>query len=222
VPDDVITPIRLLLAAPHAAALAGMRMALGDEHFDVVAEASDGPAAVAAALREQPDICLLDADLRGGVVEATTSITSELPKTTVVIMANTRGDEPMLDAVRAGAAGYLFSDMDTERLRFALRGVMEGEAALPRKLVTRLMEEFRSRERGRRLAAAMGEDVELTGREWDVLERLSRGDSTREVARSLAISEVTVRRHVSTAIAKLGVPDRKAAVAALRSARASR
>src|SRR3954451_5870246 len=216
---DQNPPIRVLLAAPHAAALAGLRMSLGREHFDVVAEAADATAAVAAALREQPDICVLDADIPGGATQATATITGELPRTAVVLLAPPRGDEPMLDAGRAGAAGYLFSDMDPERLRFALRGVMEGEAALPRKLVSRLMEEFRTRERGRRLPAALGTDVELTGREWDVLEGLSRGASTRDVAGNLGISEVTVRRHVSTAIAKLGVPDRKSAVAALRAAR---
>src|SRR3954469_6499907 len=209
---DPKPPIRVLLASPHAAALAGLRMSLGREHFDVVAEAADATAAVAAALREEPDICVLDTDIPGGATQATATITGELPRTAVVLLAHTRGDEPMLDAVRAGAAGYLFSDMDPERLRFALRGVMEGEAALPRKLVTRLMQEFRVRERGRTLAIAPGTDVALTSREWDALELLAEGASTRETARRMGISDVTVRRHVSSATAKLGVADRGAAV----------
>lgn len=215
-----VEPIRILLADAHPAALAGLRRALDDEHFDLVAEAADADAAVAAALRERPDICVLDADMPGGAVRATASISKELPRSAIVILAAQRGDEAMLDAVRAGAAGYLYKDMDPERLRFALRGVMEGEAALPRKLVARLMEEFRLRSRGRTIATATGERVELTGREWAVLELLADGSSTRDAAAALGISDVTVRRHISTGIAKLGAGDRDEAIAALRDARA--
>jgi DNA-binding NarL/FixJ family response regulator len=213
-------PIRILLAFAHPAALAGLRRAVGHARFEVVAEVSDAPSAVTTALRERPDICVLDADMPGDPVQATAAITRDLPQTAVVILAAERGDAAMLDAVRAGAAGYLYKDMDHERLRFALLGVMDGEAALPRKLVARLMVEFRLRSRGRTIATGQGLDVELTPREWAVLELLADGSSTREVADTLGISEVTVRRHVSTGIAKLGVSHRSEAIAALRSARA--
>jgi DNA-binding NarL/FixJ family response regulator len=213
--------IRILLADAHPAALAGLRGALSGEHFDVVAEAADADAAVEAALRERPDICVLDADMPGDPVRATAAITHDLSETAVVILAAQRGNEAMLDAVRAGAAGYLYKDMDHERLRFALRGVMDGEAALPRKLVAALMAEFRLRSRGRTIATARGLNVELTSREWAVLEALADGASTREAADALGISEITVRRHVSTGVAKLGVSDRVEAIAALRAARRS-
>lgn len=213
-------PIRILLADAHPATLAGLRRALGGEHFDVIAEAADADAAVAAALRERPDICVLDADMPGDAVRATVAINRDLPQSAIVILAAQRGEEAMLDAVRAGAAGYLYKDMDPERLRFALRGVVDGEAALPRKLVARLMQEFRLRSRGRTIATAGGDQVELTAREWAVLELLADGGTTRDAALALGISEVTVRRHVSTGIAKLGVADRDEAVAALRDARA--
>jgi DNA-binding NarL/FixJ family response regulator len=174
---------------------------------------------VSAARRERPDICVLDADMPGDPVQATATITRELPQTAVVILAAQRGDSDMLDAVRAGAAGYLYKDMDPERLRFALRGVMDGEAALPRKLVARLMTEFRLRSRGRTIATDQGLDVELSSREWAVLELLADGSTTREAADALGISDVTVRRHLSTGTAKLGVADRGEAIAALRAAR---
>src|SRR5206468_6425790 len=119
--------------------------------------------------------------------------------------------------VRAGAVGYLLKDMDPERLRFALLGVTQGEAALPRVLVTRLMLEFRVREGRRRLLAAGGHQAELTRREWDVLTLLAEGASTREIAASLNVSAVTVRRHVSGVLGKLGVSSREAAVELLRS-----
>jgi DNA-binding NarL/FixJ family response regulator len=213
--------IRILIADPHPAALAGLRSALGGEPFLVVAEAGDAGAAVTAALRERPDICLLDADMSGDPVAATAAITRELPQSAVVILAAKRGESAMLDAVRAGAAGYLYKDMDHERLRFALRGVMDGEAALPRKLVAALMAEFRLRSRGRTIATDGGLDVELTSREWAVLEALADGASTREAAEALGISDVTVRRHVSAGVAKLGVSGRGEAIAALRAARSS-
>ena len=214
--NDSITTIRVLLGASHEAALAGLRMALGEEHFKVVSEAADAQTAVEAAVRERPDICVLDADLPGGAVKATAAIVRDLPRTAVVLLADRRTDAPMLDAVRAGAVGYLYKDMDPERLRYALRGVTEGEAALPRTLVKRLMVEFRARAKGR---TALGLDVELTPREWDVLDLISQGSSTSQAATALAISEVTVRRHLSTAVAKLGVPSREAAIEAVRAAR---
>ena len=133
-------------------------------------------------------------------------------------MAATRDDGTMLDVVRAGAVGYLLKDMDPERLRFALLGVTQGEAALPRVLVARLMLEFRLRDSRRRLVAARGNEAELTCREWDVLSLLADGASTQEIAASLGVSAVTVRRHISGVLRKLGVNSREAAVELLRPA----
>jgi DNA-binding NarL/FixJ family response regulator len=210
-------PVRVLLADAHAATLAGLRMALSGPPFTVVAEATEAGAAVEGALRERPEICILDADMPGGAVGATAEIVRALPRTGVVVLASSRDDGAMLDAVRAGAVGYLLKDMDPERLRFALIGVTQGEAALPRVLVTRLMLEFRVKDRRRRLDLGLG-DVRLTAREWDVLALMAEGSTTREIAAALGVSEVTVRRHVSGVVAKLGVPDRAAAVQALRAA----
>ena len=203
--------IRLLLADAHAATLAGLRMALSGAPFEVVAEASDAPTAVAAALRERPHVCVLDADMPGGATAATAEIT-RCEGTEVVVMASDRDDAAMLEVVRAGAMGYLLKGMDPDRLRYAIIGVTNGEAALPRTLVARLMLEFRVRERRRALVGT----AQLTHRELDVLELLAEGASTRAIADTLAISDVTVRRHISSVIAKLGVADRAAAVAALR------
>lgn len=210
--------VRVLLADAHSATLAGLRMALAGGPFDVVAEVDTADGAVEAAGRERPDVCVLDADMPGGAVRATSEIVRAQPDAAVVVMASARNDATMLDVVRAGAVGYLLKDMDPERLRFALLGVTQGEAALPRVLVARLMLEFRVRERHRHVATAGGHEVELTRREWDVLALLEQGASTREIAASLGISVVTVRRHVSGVLGKLGVTSRDAAVELLRSA----
>jgi DNA-binding NarL/FixJ family response regulator len=205
-------PVRVLLADAHAATLAGLRMALSGDPFTVVAEAGDAESAVAAALREHPDVCVLDADMPGGAATATADITRELRDTEVVVLASERDDATMLDVVRAGAMGYLLKGMDPDRLRYAIIGVTNGEAAVPRTLMARLMLEFRLREHRRSLVGS----AQLTPREFAVLELLAEGASTRTMAQNLAISEVTVRRHVSSVLAKLGVSDRAAAVEALR------
>jgi DNA-binding NarL/FixJ family response regulator len=207
-----MTTIRLLLADAHAATLAGLRMALSGDPFTVVAEAGDAESAVAAALREHPDVCVLDADMPGGAATATADITRELRDTEVVVLASERDDATMLDVVRAGAMGYLLKGMDPDRLRYAIIGVTNGEAAVPRTLMARLMLEFRLREHRRSLVGS----AQLTPREFAVLELLAEGASTRTMAQNLGISEVTVRRHVSSVLAKLGVSDRAAAVEALR------
>jgi DNA-binding NarL/FixJ family response regulator len=193
-------------------------MALADGPFDIVAEVDSADSAVNAANRERPDVCVLDADMPGGAVRATAEIARAQPDAAVVVMASARHDATMLDVVRAGAVGYLLKDMDPERLRFALLGVTQGEAALPRVLVARLMLEFRVRESRRRIVTARGHEAELTRREWDVLTLLAEGASTSEIAGSLGVSAVTVRRHVSGVLSKLGVGSREAAVQLLRSA----
>ena len=218
-PDSSASPVRVLLAAAHDATLAGLRMALEDGSFEIVAEVTDAEAAIAAAQRERPAVCLLDVDIDGDAIAMMAAISRILPRAGIVALAEERDEVTMLDAVRAGAVGYLLKDMDPGRLRHALYGVTQGEAAIPRTLVARLITEFRLREHGRRLPVGSGEVAELTAREWDVISLLAEGASTREMAERLGIADVTVRRHVSALLTKLQVADRAAAVALLRAAR---
>jgi DNA-binding NarL/FixJ family response regulator len=205
-------PITVLLADDHAAVRAGIRLALAGEGFSVVAEAADGPEAVAAALEVKPDIALLDVNMPGSGIKAAEEIARALPTTLVVMLTVSRDDDDLFAALRAGASGYLLKDTDPGRLPFALRGVLEGEAALPRGLVARLIEEFRTRGKRRRLPLMRQRGVELTDREWEVLEFLHDGLSTAEIAERLSISPVTVRRHVSEILKKLRVTTREEAV----------
>jgi DNA-binding NarL/FixJ family response regulator len=119
-------------------------------------------------------------------------------------------DEDLFGALRAGAAGYLLKDMDPGRLAFALRGVVDGEAALPRTLVARVVEEFRTAERRPSLPLVRRRGARLTSREWEVLELLRERRTTAEIAHRLGLSAVTVRRHIGSILAKLRVPDRRA------------
>jgi DNA-binding NarL/FixJ family response regulator len=204
--------ISVLLADDHAAVRAGIRLALAGEGFHVVAEAADGPDAVRQAKEVNPDIALLDVNMPGSGIKAAEEIVQALPGTVVVMLTVSRDDDDLFAALRAGASGYLLKDTDPSRLPFALRGVLDGEAALPRGLVARLIEEFRTRGKRRRLPLMRQRGVELTEREWEVLEFLHDGLSTADIAERMTISPVTVRRHVSEILKKLRVTTREEAI----------
>ena len=197
----------------------GIRAALEPHGFRVVAEASSAGEALTATLRLAPDVCLLSASLPGGAIDVTRMIKAHDAATRVVMLSAIGRNEELFGALRAGADGYLLMTTSPDRLPFAIRGVVNGEAALPRALTAQLIREFRDQGGRRRLAVMAGRSpVELTAREFEVLERLRRHERTAEIARRLGISEVTVRRHVSSILAKLKAPDRKTALAMLAGA----
>jgi DNA-binding NarL/FixJ family response regulator len=176
-----------------------------------VAEVGTGDDAVAAALREHPDVALLDVNMPGGGIAAAHEISGALPDTAVVMLTVSRDDADLFAALRAGAAGYLLKDIKPDRLTDSLHAVLAGEAALPGDLVARLVDEFRFRGR-RRLPIGKSRGAELTAREWEVLEALRDGLSTAEIAERYRVSPVTIRTHVAAILRKLRVPDRAAAV----------
>jgi DNA-binding NarL/FixJ family response regulator len=206
---------RVLIADDHPPTRAGVKAALEGDGFVVCAQAPDAHRAIEAAKRERPDVCLLDINMPGDGVYAAETISREVPDSAVVMLTVSRSDDDLFNALRAGASGYLLKDIDPVRLPLALRGVLEGEAALPRRLVALLIEEFRERKRRRRIPLVGRRSVELTDREWEVLELMRQGLTTLEIGDRLFISPVTVRTHVSSILRKLHVPTREAAVALL-------
>jgi DNA-binding NarL/FixJ family response regulator len=209
-------PIRVLIADDDGATRAGVRLALAGHGFDVCAETDSADAAVDAARRERPELCLVETGLPGGGVAAAERILSELSGTAVVMLSAAVDEERLLAAVRAGARGYLLKDMDPGRLPMALRGVLDGEAAVPRALMGAVLDEFRASEHGRHASQLSRLGVQLTSREQQVLELLERGLETAEIGERLSISAVTVRRHVSEILRKLEAPDRASALRILR------
>jgi DNA-binding NarL/FixJ family response regulator len=203
-------PLRVVVADDHQLTRVGVRLALERGGFKVCAEADDARSAVEAAERERPDICLLDIQMPGSGIQAAEEIARKIPDAAVVMLTVSRSDRDLFDALRVGASGYLLKDMDPERLPLALHGVLEGEAALPRHLVALVIEEFR--ERGRRRPLLKKRGVVLTDREWEVLELMSQGLTTFEIADRLFIEPVTVRTHVSAILKKLHVSSRKEAL----------
>lgn len=211
-----MTHPRVVIADSHAATRAGVRLALEDDGF-IVTEEETALGAVAAALRDPPDLCLLDVDMPGGGIEAAATIRSQSPETRVVMLSEAVNDADFFAALEAGASGYLLKEMNPVQLGRTLRAALRGEAAVPRTLTARLIDEFRARTQGPSFTRRSERD--LTSREWEVLDCLCEDLSTRRIAKRLFISETTVRRHVSSILKKLDVPSRQAAakVAAQRS-----
>jgi DNA-binding NarL/FixJ family response regulator len=204
----------VLVADDHAPTLAGVRASLDTEGFEVVGEATSARTAVELAMDLKPDVCLLDIHMPGGGIAAAEEISRSLPNCAVVMLTYSREDDDLFDSLRAGARGYLLKDMDPDRIGPALHGVLAGEAALPRSLVSRVLEEFQGKSR-RKLFAASRQPTQLTSREWEIMELLRQGLSTEEVATRLFVAPGTVRVHVSSVLKKLRVSDRTAAIRVL-------
>jgi two-component system nitrate/nitrite response regulator NarL len=211
---------RVLLADDHAPTRAGVRIALEESEFEVVAEATTAGEAVAAALCHEPDVCLLDIYMPGSGIEAAGEIVQALPRTAIVMLTASDSDDDLFAALRAGATGYLPKTTSADRLGQALRGVLAGEAALPRALTARLIKEFRQRPargRGSRPGATGAEfGIPLTDRELEVVELMLDDLNTIQISQRLAISAVTVRRHISAVVHKTGAHSRRGAVDVLR------
>jgi DNA-binding NarL/FixJ family response regulator len=196
---------------PHRHAV---REALEADGFVVVSEASDAAAAIGAATRLRPDICLIEIELPLEGLNAIGRIAKASPKTMIVVLSRSDHSEDVVTAFMRGASGYLLKGISGERLASTLRSAYLGEPPLSRSLVPYLVDEIR---RGsiRRLTLPAG-PVTLTPREWEVGQLLREGRSTTEIAERLGVSPITVRRHVGLLLRKLGAKNREAAVELLR------
>jgi DNA-binding NarL/FixJ family response regulator len=202
----------VLVAASYPAVRAGIRHALQRVGYETCAEAPDAAGAATAALRERPDLCLVHVDLGGGAIEAVAQIKARVPDSGIVVLAHAADLDELVDALRAGASGYVPASAGADGVARAAETVRRGDAAIPRELLGALAEEFRARGLRRRVARSSGPAVELTRRQSEVLELLRQGLSTAAIAQRLRISPVTVRRHVAVALGKLDASDRTTAV----------
>lgn len=211
----MISRARVLVAEADAPTRMGLRLTLIRSGFEIAAEVRDADAAVDAACRQRPEAALIAADLPGGGIDAARQITGRLADTRVVVLTLHQSPDELVSAVAAGASGYVGKEMSQDRLPHVLDGVLAGEAALPRRYTEHLLEALRGRGAARASIVTRSQRF-VTERQWEVVELLAEGRTTAEVARRLGISEVTVRRHISSALPKLGLKDRQGAVDLLR------
>lgn len=194
-----------LLIADLAPTRLGIRMALNGD-VEVCAEAEDGERAIRAAKREQPDLCLVGDHIAGDCLAAIRGISRAAPACAVVVLAQDNDADHLLECIRAGAIGYVPGPIDAERLRRVVRVAAAKEAVVPRSMVLELVLELRG--------GGGGADA-LTVRESQVLGMLRGGQKTAEIGDRLAIAPVTVRRHISELVRKLGAENRNGLTAAV-------
>jgi DNA-binding NarL/FixJ family response regulator len=213
-PRHPAQPARIVIVDDHELARAGLRSMLAQERdLTVVGEASDGAQALALCRHLSPDLILMDVRMPGlDGLAATAAIKQEYPATSVIIVTMYENPDYLVQALKAGAAGYLLKDATQREVVTAVRQVLRGEFPLHPHLSTHLLQ---------RLAREMAREAQplperLTPREVVVLQLLAQGQTNREIARLLGVSVGTVKVHVQHIIAKLGVSDRtQAAVRAV-------
>jgi DNA-binding NarL/FixJ family response regulator len=202
--------IKVLIVDDHHVVRQGLRMFLGsDPEFEIVEEARNGAEALQLARALHPDVVLMDLlmPVMDGVC-ATNAIRRELPDTEVLAMTSVLEDSLVVDAMRAGAIGYLLKDTQANQLCRAIKAAASGQVQLSPEVSTRLLG----------CGIVPERNPTLTDREISVLGGLARGRPNKEIASTLNICEETVKTHVSHILAKLGVSSRtQAALFAVRS-----
>jgi len=204
-------PIRVLIVDDHAVVREGLRTFLDlQDGIDVVGEAADGDEALVEAERLRPDVVLIDLVMpRVDGVQTMRELRRRSPRTRAVVLTSFLDDERLLQAMRAGAAGYLLKNAEPRELARAVRAAAAGEALIDPAVAARLVATL---EQGPETRADR-----LTPREREVLALVGRGYANKRIAAELGIAEKTVKTHVSHVLAKLGVSDRtQAALYAVR------
>jgi DNA-binding NarL/FixJ family response regulator len=202
----------VLIADEDAPTRSTLRAALGNAGLSVVGQAADASHAVYLATRFQPDVILMDAMLPpAGGVAAMRELANAAPGAEVVLLASSGEGEDGLAALAEGAAGYLSRQIDRGSLARSVRRVVAGEAAISRAMARRVIERLREVSHGH--SGMRPVRSPLTPREWEVLDLMTAGASTTEIARQLVVATETVRSHVRHILRKLHVHSRREAIA---------
>jgi two-component system NarL family response regulator len=192
--------IRILIVDDHFIVRMGLKGVLDMQpDMQVVAEAEDGPEAIRQFREHRPDVVLVDLRMPGmSGTEAIAAIRAEFPEASLIAVSTFEGDELVYRALQAGARGYLPKKVPREELIKAIRTVHRGQRYIPVEIASRLADRM--------------EQGDLSPRELEVLQRIARGLSNREIADELGLHESTVKTHVINILGKLGVGDRTLAV----------
>lgn len=215
-PEKPVTPLRILIADDHAVVRAGLKALLEQQpDFTVVAEAESGIEAVRQAAAHKPDIIVMDIRMPGGLsgIEACEQISEQVPTAKVIMLTSYAEDELVMDAVRAGAVGYVLKRVGSSDLVDAIRTVGKGDALIDPTMTKALLEEVRQAAQVKEASAFSG----LTPQEMRILALMVEGLTNREIASQLFLGEGTVRNYVGNILSKLQVSNRaEAAVFAVK------
>ena len=204
-------PARVLIAAADPLVRRALDAVLAGPDFELIAETASAAEALRIARERAPHVALVDVMLEDGDgLEAAAQMVREAPDTRVIVLSASDDDSKAIVALRAGARGYLRKDIELDALPRAVNGVLAGEAAVSRRLSMRVIDELRK-------APPLGPGIrptvsELTPREWQVLDLLTTGASTADIAVDLVLSPETVLTHVKNILKKLGVHSRRDAI----------
>jgi DNA-binding NarL/FixJ family response regulator len=210
--------IRLLIADDHAQFRAMVAELLEEAGFEVCAQAATGDDAAKRAVEHRPDVALLDIRMPGGGIAAARRIAATLPDTRILMLTVSADSDDVLDALQAGAQGYVLKGASPQEIVDAVVAVHEGAAVIAPAVAPTVLQEIR-RSRDRHIRIAAGTSVPLTEREWKILQLLDQGESTTAIASALYVAPVTVRSHILALNRKLEVRNRADAVRLFRSQR---
>ena len=210
-------PIKIIIADDHALLRQGIRNVLElEDDLQVIGEAGDGEEAVTKAVTLLPDILLLDINMpKINGLEVIKQVSEQQPKVRIIVLTMHDDENYVIEVIKAGAVGYLLKDIEPGMLVKAIRAVFEGESFIYPSLAKKLFGEI-NRQHVRNLEAAKvlerTKDERLSYREIEVLEMVCKGMSNQEVAKSLFLSEKTVKNHLTNIFRKISVTDRTQAV----------
>ncbi len=209
--------LRVLLVDDHDLFRTGLRNLLEEQGVQVVGEAASGADALRIVREIAPDVVVMDLNMPGiSGVEATREITAIAPLTRVVVLTISVDDEDVMNAVMAGACGYLLKDASIEDLLTGIRAAAAGESLISPQIASKVLQRLRSQ--GKSVDAAATIRAELSDREVEVLKLIANGKDNAQIARELFISPKTVKNHISNILMKLQIENRiQAAVYAVRS-----
>ena len=199
----------------HSFFRSGLRSLLVEHGFDVVGEAPSGEAALPLVERRRPDLVVMDLNMPGiSGVEATRRLSEGSPAPTILVLTVSTAQADVIDALEAGAAGYLLKDSPSEELARGIRAALDGDTPLSPRVARILVERARLRSGG---TAQARQIASLSERELEVLRLVAEGFDNAQIARTLFVSPTTVKHHVSRIFTKLGVANRvQAAIEAVR------
>jgi DNA-binding NarL/FixJ family response regulator len=207
--------LRVMLVDDHDLFRTGLRNLLEEQGVQIVAEASDGSAALSLVRELTPDVVVMDLNMPGmNGIEATREIARQAPLTRVVVLTISDEDDDVIDAILAGACGYLLKDSSIQDLMQGIRAASVGEALISPHIATKVLQRLRASSVD---SEAVARGPELSDRETQVLRLIANGKDNAEIAQDLHISPKTVKNHISNILMKLQIENRiQAAVYAVR------